>query len=355
MDDLDLEKLKEESERASSNKALLSTVGSALQGFADVPSAYELIKGKSIGAKPNLKAGFDNAAGMIQDPWEKQKKTYEMYKAAKENATLKEDEEVDSKSANATRAAILRKHPAIAPEMLNGLNRRQLVSVYGDPSKLAEIEAQAAVTHQNQMDLEDRRQRGEMQKLGATQSFEKQKNEAELAKKNNPQERMKNMPATDKQRYDNALMVLKSLDSMAGALDGGQNTFSMVGDNDYTAGEMKAAEAFGRMQSGGAINKDEEKRFIGMLPKTTDSKEMQRKKILAQRDEMVSRLKTLGFTPEEAGYAPKQFTYGASKEELQNTAQAGGKVPVKKLFNQQLNKTRITYSDGTTEELDGRQ
>jgi len=67
------------------------------------------------------------------------------------------------------------------------------------------------------------------------------------------------------------------------------------------------------MQSGGAINKEEEARFLKMLPGITDSKEMQRQKLTGQRDEMMSRLKTLGFTPQEAGYTPTEFKYGASE------------------------------------------
>lgn len=134
----------------------------------------------------------------------------------------------------------------------------------------------------------------------------------ELLKKNLPEERLKNLNGTDKARYDNALMALKGLDEMAQALDKGNNTFSMVGDNDYTAASRRATEAYGRMQSGGAINKDEEDKFEKTLPRSSDSKEMQRKKILTQRDEMLSRLKTLGFTPEQVNYQPKDFNYGKS-------------------------------------------
>lgn len=137
---------------------------------------------------------------------------------------------------------------------------------------------------------------------------------AELARKNSPEERQKNLNSSDKARFDNALMALKGLDDMGAALDSGQNTFSLVGDNDYTAASRRATEAYGRMQSGGAINKEEEKRFEATLPKTSDAKEMQRNKILKQRDEMISRLKTLGFTPEQVGYEPKSFSYGSPKQ-----------------------------------------
>ena len=137
---------------------------------------------------------------------------------------------------------------------------------------------------------------------------------SEIAKKNSPEERVKGLSGIDKARYDNALMALKGLDEMGTALDNGQNTFSMIGDNDYTAASRRATEAYGRMQSGGAINKDEEARFEKTLPRITDSKDIQRKKLLTQKDEMISRLKTLGFTPEQVGYEPRSFNYGAPKQ-----------------------------------------
>lgn len=141
---------------------------------------------------------------------------------------------------------------------------------------------------------------------------------AELARKNSPEERRIHMSSSDKSRYDNALMTLKGIDDMATALDNGQNTFSVIGDNDYTAASRRATEAYGRMQSGGAINKDEEKRFEATLPRSADNKEMQRNKLLKQRDEMLSRLKTLGFSQQDADYEPRSFNYGSKESSNQD-------------------------------------
>lgn len=133
-------------------------------------------------------------------------------------------------------------------------------------------------------------------------------------KKNTPEERIKALDTSGKARFDNALMVLKAIDEMGVALDNGDNTFSLVGDNAYSAASRRATEAFGRLQSGGAINKDEEKRFEKTLPMSTDDKKMQRHKLLTQREEMLSRLKTLGFTPEQIGYQTRNFNYGKTGE-----------------------------------------
>lgn len=135
----------------------------------------------------------------------------------------------------------------------------------------------------------------------------------EMARKNMPEERIKNLSGTDKARFDNARMAAQALDEMDAALASGDNTFSLVGDNAYTAAARRATEAYGRMQSGGAINKEEEARFEKTLPRTTDSKEMQRKKLIRQKEEMVSRLKTLGFSPEQADVKTSEYRYGAKK------------------------------------------
>lgn len=107
------------------------------------------------------------------------------------------------------------------------------------------------------------------------------------------------LKSTDKARFDNALMVIKGINGMEQALDAGQKPFSVVGDNDYTLNRERAAEAFGRMQSGGAINKDEERRFVGMTGNFTDANEIRKTKLNTQKNEMYSRLKTLGFGKSE--------------------------------------------------------
>ncbi len=109
------------------------------------------------------------------------------------------------------------------------------------------------------------------------------------------------LSGSDKQRFDNAVGVTKALEGIASALGSGENTFSMVGDNNFTIAAAKAAEMFGRMQSGGAINKQEEERFMGMLPKMWDSAEIQQKKLTDLQDMMKDRIGTLGFTLDEVG------------------------------------------------------
>jgi hypothetical protein len=151
---------------------------------------------------------------------------------------------------------------------------------------------------------ENRRQRANEDAAKA----EEKKSKAELI--NAPQARAAKLPSGDKARLDNALMALKGLNEMGQALDSGENTFNLIGDNNYTAAERRATEAYGRMQSGGAINKEEEKRFNQTLPGAMDKSLMQRKKIIDQQNEMVSRIRTLGFEPKDFGVEIQSFNYG---------------------------------------------
>jgi hypothetical protein len=106
-------------------------------------------------------------------------------------------------------------------------------------------------------------------------------------------------PLTGEQqsRADNVRMAKEAVARMSSALTAGDNTFSIVGDNDYTANLRMFQEAFGRMQSGGAIGKQEESRFRSMMPTITDSSEMQAKKLQMLSEELNKRetlLKTNG-------------------------------------------------------------
>lgn len=111
-----------------------------------------------------------------------------------------------------------------------------------------------------------------------------------------PLGRVNNLNATDKIRFDNARTSLNSVRKMGNALIGdNQNTFSAIGDNDFTASKTIASEALGRMQSGGAISIPEEQRFLKMLPTFLDSPKQRKSKLVLFEKEMQERLRTLGF------------------------------------------------------------
>lgn len=121
-----------------------------------------------------------------------------------------------------------------------------------------------------------------------------------LERKLNPthEQRLEGLGGEERKRLDSALMGSEAVDAMEKALNQGTNTFSVIGDNDFTMAAGHWEDAIGRMQSGGAINSEEAERFRGWAPTFTDSAEIQQKKIQWMKEEMKSRIENLGFESE---------------------------------------------------------
>lgn len=93
---------------------------------------------------------------------------------------------------------------------------------------------------------------------------------------------MKPLPAESIKRLDYIVDGSTALSRMRTAINNGamrRPDIPMIGDNDFTSAMRDAAEQYGRMQSGGAISKPEEDRFIKAVWKMGDSKEETLKKI----------------------------------------------------------------------------
>lgn len=101
---------------------------------------------------------------------------------------------------------------------------------------------------------------------------------------------------------------INAVNGMTAALDSGvgpsridSNTpllGTFVSDNAFTSNQRIAAEMFGRLQSGGAINKEEENRFIAMGPRPGDDPQQARLKLAAQKAALEDRMKIVGGSPE---------------------------------------------------------
>lgn len=99
---------------------------------------------------------------------------------------------------------------------------------------------------------------------------------------------------------------IRGAKAMREAVSKGVNTFSIVGDNDFTKGLDQYAENFGRMQSGGAINKDEEVRFKRMAPGIGDNAAMKQKKLNSLDAMFNERAKVYGVDLKSAGLGEPQ-------------------------------------------------
>jgi hypothetical protein len=113
------------------------------------------------------------------------------------------------------------------------------------------------------------------------------------------QAKVKALKATELQRFDSASMGLAAVKGMTDAYNKGDNTFSLIGDNSFTMASRDFEEALGRMQSGGAIGKEEVARFRAMRPIATDNVDIQKAKLAKLYQEMASRVSNLGFDPNE--------------------------------------------------------
>ncbi len=172
--------------------------------------------------------------------------------------------------------------------------------------ELAQKQEEAKLRH------EDKKGDQEIRKMTA-QALLDEKNQKKTDAKS-IEGRLAKLNSGDKARFDNSKLGLEYTQQMDAALASGDNTFSVVGDNNFTNSLALAAEAFGRMQSGGAINHQEEARFMKMSPTKTDSVPIQRQKLQNMQKLFADRLHTLGFTPDETGLPLKEMAYGAAKK-----------------------------------------
>jgi hypothetical protein len=132
----------------------------------------------------------------------------------------------------------------------------------------------------------------------------------------------KRLGGEQQKRHDNIQMAVKAIKGMDAALASGENTFSLIGDNNFTMNRTAWEEAIGRMQSGGAIGEKEGDRFRDMMPGPLDSPEIQRSKLKKMLDEMNARGKAFDINSDyKIAYGePKQTGPGMMEEE---TAIAG--------------------------------
>lgn len=135
------------------------------------------------------------------------------------------------------------------------------------------------------------------------------------------------MSAETKKRYDSEVMGLQAAKDMWQALVvEDTNTFSAIGDNNFTMASRMWGEAIGRLQSGAAISEVEEARFLKMAPTAFDSSETQKKKLIKAMTEMSSRISNAGIEPEEA-LARRAKVEAGIRERLAQAAQTPAQAP----------------------------
>ena len=122
-------------------------------------------------------------------------------------------------------------------------------------------------------------------------------------------------------RLDYVVGAEDALTRLKAAVNAGETMrpdIPLVGDNDFTMALRDAAENYGRMQSGGAINKDEEKRFLAKVYKMGDSRENVLKKIKVFEQEMEGRRTRLMSGGRDLGRSTGKPDPGVTKPKYSN-------------------------------------
>lgn len=131
-------------------------------------------------------------------------------------------------------------------------------------------------------------------------------------KQNKPQKLSGEM-AKRKDLVEGALIAIDDMSSNLEGVDSMAN-FSGVGSNKFTVAKDMFVENLGRMQSGGAINKEELKTFKQFAPKMTDNPEMRRYKLKKAKQLMQRRLMNISGGGTISPITQKDFTEEATGE-----------------------------------------
>jgi len=157
------------------------------------------------------------------------------------------------------------------------------------------------------------------------------------------QGKIEKLPAEARARFDNLIMAKNSIGDVKkhfkptkgkGFLDSMGARAERVGMSKYSDAVQMVTEAIGRMQSGGAIGKEEARAYIKMLPTAFDSDERAEIKLSTLESELGNRLRGYGLDQGDlssAGYLRQPVAEEKAGEDglLQPGAQAQGSFPMK--------------------------
>lgn len=403
---LDLKELERKSAEAQDTKNMYGTLGSIASGFENVPSAYALLTGRGQGGGGTSSRIFKTLSDNIQDPWEKQKKTYENYLLAK-NArkadvdleTKQAEQDIDSdsrdpesqvsKNARAVYGGVLAKI-GLNPDALARMSKADIEDVKNNAVKIDDI---------NQHHLDNQARIAAMadraKAVGAQRAELKQT--ARDNKKNDEQDKYFSQISKELQTFRGNKVAQQAAADVYSA----KKTLAMVKDKDpnklSTQDLHLLAEELGKIATGGiptesgvhALMPDtmktraaQFKQFLTNKPSDTQAAEFIKHNIdylneMAEvaesslndyrkgiylggkprlRQEQIDTLNAQYHLDDEpkAHGAASLSPHGNTVPQT-NHAGAARALPVKKEFNPKLNKTRITLSDGSVQIVDGRQ
>lgn len=126
-----------------------------------------------------------------------------------------------------------------------------------------------------------------------------------------PAQKLEKMGAEAKSKVGGIAEGFRGLTQIEQALEGGLSPQyitpetpvigQFVSDNPLTSAQRVLTDVVGRLQSGGAINSDEERRFLSMGPRPGDSPEEAVRKVREQRAFLENKLRAYGLSSADLG------------------------------------------------------
>jgi len=273
-------------------KNLINSIGNAAQGFGNIQTMGEILKGRPQGQMAPSQLGSMVAGS---NPLDQEMQSQKL-------ASIEKEKMQDTPDSPLAKQMYLLGAARKIPGVVAGLKPSEYKDLF-EANKLVGNDEEKFANALQMQNLRSEKEK-EIASMKAQNAYESQLRSLEAKQSQlHPEDdasKLAKLNSSDKQRYDNVLMLTDAIGKMKNALAQGQNRYSPIGDNDFTLGLSKAAEAFGRMQSGGAINKDEEARFVSQMRSVGDSPQVQKQKL----DEMLKlakqRFQTLGFDPSKS-------------------------------------------------------
>lgn len=194
--------------------------------------------------------------------------------------------------------------PDVAPAAVPvNTNRQQLAQTMAAPRGGGLVQPKGALTPlPGYVSKEDR----------AIQKATKQAVAIEQAKtdlENKPDVKLNKMSGDNRKRLDLVVDAISNLNRYDTAFDSGERRRLINPDTPIAGYALSSnpideatsfiTESIGRLNSGGAINNDENKKFLKMVPTARDSDEAAKRKLTNLRAEFENKLTGLGFKPEQ--------------------------------------------------------
>lgn len=363
------DEMEKESKEAADKRAMLGVAGTALQGLVDAPSFYEIYKNRKV-ERPDVKGSFDAIAKTVSDPKEREAKKMALMKTAYENQKMKReqgeverDSDAGGDSSLSARAWAQANGLIVNPtDTAHDLERRYgikdlIKKKFTDRAEFDRAVEIAKINHKNQKELAGINNSAELAKFVAQQNTpskqfdnlpeDKKATITDLAKKNAGKTSIRNQIKSVMDRWDSmpedqriaaGQQLIKTLNSTEGAdAVGSEEAKRLAGKLTFAYGNFSNDNPtqFGRDLSG---FKEQANNVVAAIDGGIKSNQ-------SVIDAAYGRAQAPSVAPPPGGGGPGGNLANA----------AGGKTVMKKQFSPSRNKTRVTYSDGTTEELDGQQ